>query len=117
MKSVDPLKKFDALPDAAAVDVRTVAALCGCERRRHMGTCAARRSSQAPQDWRLDPLERGRAAQGVVASERRGGLNDDARANEKRPRPREERDPARFAEWQRGVHAPTALRALQGSPA
>ena len=30
MKSVDPLKKFDALPDAAAVDVRTVAALCGC---------------------------------------------------------------------------------------
>ncbi|RDK01630.1 helix-turn-helix transcriptional regulator [Paraburkholderia lacunae] len=30
MKSTDKLKNFDSLPNAAAVDVHTVAALCGC---------------------------------------------------------------------------------------
>lgn len=30
MKSTQSLATFDSLPDAAAVDVRTVAALCGC---------------------------------------------------------------------------------------
>ncbi|TDY23927.1 AlpA family transcriptional regulator [Paraburkholderia sp. BL6665CI2N2] len=30
MKNANALKNFDSLPNAAGVDVRTVAALCGC---------------------------------------------------------------------------------------
>ncbi|MGF6757267.1 putative DNA-binding transcriptional regulator AlpA [Paraburkholderia sp. GAS42] len=30
MKLADTLKNFDSLPNAAGVDVQTVAALCGC---------------------------------------------------------------------------------------